>query len=450
MSEKYSANSSENDYFDWKCKIINNKYIIVKNINKGGYASVWLSYSLFDKIYYAIKIHNSDDFNHGKKEAFIYDELNKFNIPNIMKLHESFHYIIDDNNYFLCVMDLMQCSLLDFAKEYIITDEILNKITKDLLLTLEKMHINNFIHADIKPDNILVSGTNQTMLKFIEFIDIQNLIKLCETNKKLKKKSEKNISINYDILLQKIKDKMEEYNNVLNSDFNYESNSESGSRSSYDSGSRSSYESKSDSESESNYKIINYFTSDTENKKLSLLDFTTSSVNNSFYKSEKKTIDINNFNIKLSDMGTCVHLNIINKKKFIQTCYYRSPEILLENNYSFNCDIWALGCSLYEIITDDILFDAYYDDDQNNTKYHLYLITQTLGDIPIEMKEKSPKKNIYFTNNFETIRGFNNYTLNKSKILNLLDKNIAKIILKMLNIDPEKRLSASDLLNYIQ
>jgi NIMA (never in mitosis gene a)-related kinase len=33
----------------------------------------------------------------------------------------------------------------------------------------------------------------------------------------------------------------------------------------------------------------------------------------------------------------------------IGTPYYVSPELLLENGYSYKSDVWAIGCILYEL-----------------------------------------------------------------------------------------------------
>lgn len=42
----------------------------------------------------------------------------------------------------------------------------------------------------------------------------------------------------------------------------------------------------------------------------------------------------------------------------IGTPYYLSPEICMEQPYSFGCDIWALGCVLYEMCALRVPFDA--------------------------------------------------------------------------------------------
>ena len=36
---------------------------------------------------------------------------------------------------------------------------------------------------------------------------------------------------------------------------------------------------------------------------------------------------------------------------YIQTRYYRSPEVLIGLEITTNIDIWSLGCVLYEMVT---------------------------------------------------------------------------------------------------
>ncbi|KAL5318767.1 hypothetical protein ACEPPN_013833 [Leptodophora sp. 'Broadleaf-Isolate-01'] len=57
---------------------------------------------------------------------------------------------------------------------------------------------------------------------------------------------------------------------------------------------------------------------------------------------------------------------------------YRSPELILEKNAGFESDIWALGCTLFEIRTARKLFSPFDDDDNE----YLDAFVQVLGRFP--------------------------------------------------------------------
>ena len=45
--------------------------------------------------------------------------------------------------------------------------------------------------------------------------------------------------------------------------------------------------------------------------------------------------------------------------EYVITRYYRAPEVMLSSQkYNESVDIWAIGCTLYELIKGQPLFDA--------------------------------------------------------------------------------------------
>lgn len=57
---------------------------------------------------------------------------------------------------------------------------------------------------------------------------------------------------------------------------------------------------------------------------------------------------------------------------------YRSPELILDCAAGIGSDLWALGCTLFEIRTGRKLFGTFYDDDNS----YLVAMVQVLGPFP--------------------------------------------------------------------
>ena len=72
------------------------------------------------------------------------------------------------------------------------------------------------------------------------------------------------------------------------------------------------------------------------------------------------------FEVVIGDFGLSKLLNgkYIKKQHFIQSRWYRAPEIIFGIPYNEKIDIWSMGCLIYEILKDKALFPAPYDSDQ--------------------------------------------------------------------------------------
>ena len=59
--------------------------------------------------------------------------------------------------------------------------------------------------------------------------------------------------------------------------------------------------------------------------------------------------------VKLIDFGSACYYS---EKEFtyIQSRYYRSPEIVLVKSYDKKIDLWSLGCMAYELFSPDLPF----------------------------------------------------------------------------------------------
>ena len=181
-SNKFDSNSNSNsdsdsesecsmDEIDWRGCVINSKYLIINNIGSGSYCTVWNVYDIENKKYIAFKIYNNDDTEDAINEKKIMDEIRKLKIKNIVLYEKSFLYKYEDNEYIIDIMPQYGYSLNDIRKllrdnlnlnnenykkiynKYI---EFLVKSKNTLLESLNILHDNNYVHSDIKPENILI------------------------------------------------------------------------------------------------------------------------------------------------------------------------------------------------------------------------------------------------------------------------------------------------------
>ena len=76
--------------------------------------------------------------------------------------------------------------------------------------------------------------------------------------------------------------------------------------------------------------------------------------------------------------------------QYIQSRFYRSPEVLLGLSYDMAIDMWSLGCILVEMHTGEPLFNGHNEFDQMNK------IVEVLGMPPAHMLEQGSKAKRYF------------------------------------------------------
>jgi dual specificity protein kinase YAK1 len=178
-------------------------------------------------------------------------------------------------------------------------------------------------------------------------------------------------------------------------------------------------------------------------------------------KPENIVIDKNK-NIKIIDFGSSFYTNELkifnNKTPYIQSRYYRAPEILYRINFNSKVDIWSLGCILYEILAKRPLFSHRSEIDM------LHGIADKIG---IPYMYESYRNSKKFNNNFILIKGnyqsinyyykeykykyrLDKYMYEKLNKINKNENEILEIIHfldPMLKYNPEERISADLLKN---
>jgi len=137
------------------------------------------------------------------------------------------------------------------------------------------------------------------------------------------------------------------------------------------------------------YKIIHNI--DTEGK----YDFDSILNKREFSSDKTEIIDdawIMNCETALTDFGNSYFADKRSKNE-IQDRRYRAPEIILDQNYSYSCDMWSVGCLVFELLTGYALFEP--DELPVNLDInHLYLMEKMLGPMNTSMKKKITEKKI--------------------------------------------------------
>ena len=429
---KFKSDSSDNSSYESDSEdeieennfysgfLINNEYILIKEIGSGVYSTVWLSYNYKNNKFFAIKIENEEDYEYGIDEIKLLNKILKLNSKYINNIVDSF--IIKNNNESenVCIVfDLLAGDIYSTIKEGKYSKGlpiiIVKKIIYQLLLAINSLHTKlNIIHTDIKPENILFQGYNTKNLELINEFNKYNFNKIYSSlkkkNRRKKLSNEKLIQKTIDKILSRIDDKLLDISNNSSDRYNSDESSE------YTSSDKS-----------SNYE-------------------------------DKNNIDdeyILNPKIKLADFGSCIHINNISLKG-IQTRYYRAPEVILKYNYDYKVDIWSIGCLLYELLTGDILLNPKKKKYISRDRSHIYEIIRLFGKIPDNIMNNCKKRKVFFRKNglLKGIKEINYEPLfvKLKKNLNHLHKNdlvnIADLIYKMLEVDPNKRFTAKECLEH--
>jgi serine/threonine-protein kinase PRP4 len=95
--------------------------------------------------------------------------------------------------------------------------------------------------------------------------------------------------------------------------------------------------------------------------------------------------------IKLCDLGSAMFLKDATVTDMLVSRFYRAPEIMIGMPHSYAIDMWAIGCTLFELYTGKILFNG-----QDNNRM-LRMIQECRGKIPSRMLKKVVQPSGHFS-----------------------------------------------------
>ena len=162
FSKSKLENSDKNEFYQYKIgEIIKKKYEIKEFIADGTFGRVLKCINIENEEVCAIKINVPHAVESGIMEAEILYNIKKKDTDNIshcIKIFDSFHLKKNDKNYFAIVYEYLGLSIFDFMKKnhYIgYSMSQIQRIAKQVFEALKFLHSLNYIHTDIKPENIV-------------------------------------------------------------------------------------------------------------------------------------------------------------------------------------------------------------------------------------------------------------------------------------------------------
>jgi len=355
LSVSSDEDKTQSNNLDLTGKIIKN-YNVICELGRGSFSIVWLAFSIKSNDFYALKIQNPSEFKDGQSEIKFVQNLPTS--PSVFNnICESFIEIRDNQKY-LCSSWNLHCSDIDclirkgnYGNGF--DFETVKKIMKQLIEAVKILHQKfKVFHGDIKTDNILVKGINNKDAFIIKRYNEENFFK---------KYSE-------------AKDKF--WVDIKKKDIN-----------------------KIDKMDKNDKRKIRIEIHDQITKKI-LEEYSLSDI--SKYSIDSKYLE--SINISLADFGTYCEEHNFYEESF-GTRYYQAPEIILLGKCSYPVDIWALGCTFYELLTGNLLFDPIKDSKHSRDYYHLQLIQETCGDFPKNFLKKTKYHKQFFDSNYK-LKGY--------------------------------------------
>lgn len=99
----------------------------------------------------------------------------------------------------------------------------------------------------------------------------------------------------------------------------------------------------------------------------------------------RKVRIVDNPDVVLIDLGGATYENE-HHTTVVSTRHYRAPEVILELGWSHPCDVWSIGCILFELYTGNTLFQTH------DSREHLAIMEKALGAMPESMAIRSKPK----------------------------------------------------------
>jgi len=106
---------------------------------------------------------------------------------------------------------------------------------------------------------------------------------------------------------------------------------------------------------------------------------------NSSYDEKDGVRVVRNAEIRLIDFGSAT-FNHEHHSLIVSTRHYRAPEVIMEITWSQPCDVWSIGCIVFEMALGKTVFQTHED------REHLAMMERVVGRFPTRMARESRVK----------------------------------------------------------
>ncbi|XP_011185978.2 mucin-5AC isoform X1 [Zeugodacus cucurbitae] len=173
------------------------------------------------------------------------------------------------------------------------------------------------------------------------------------------------------------------------------------------------------------------------------------------HKINREVRRVKNTDVRLIDFGSAT-FDHEHHSTIVSTRHYRAPEVILELGWSQPCDVWSVGCILFELYLGITLFQTH------DNREHLAMMERILGQIPYRMARNhchySKTKTKYFYHgklDWDEKSSAGRYVRDHCKPLfryQMSDTEdhceLFDLIKKMLEYEPSQRVTLGDALRH--
>lgn len=151
----------------------------------------------------------------------------------------------------------------------------------------------------------------------------------------------------------------------------------------------------------------------------------------------------------LGDLGCAIFASASTKPKVLQTRPYRAPEVIVGHEYGYGIDLFSLGCTIFELITGQLMFDGRAGSNHSDVEDHLAQIIEKLGPFILSLVHCYRNGRKFFNSEGKLI---NVMHVDEFSIVNSLrfQHGVSKceavvcadFLKRIMELDPEKRYTA--------